>query len=115
MSDTFSRALERVSRVPGVDGVLIVEPEAGLPVMVELAEGVNGSAVAALTASLYLRAAQAAASAGFGGAATLHVEAELGHVVVARAGELLLVAITERDAQLGMVRLEVQTAAESLR
>lgn len=115
MNDGFSRALERVSRVPGVQGVLIVEPEAGLPVLVELAEGVNGTAVAALAASLYLRTAQAASSAGFGALGTLQVEAEHGHVVVARAGTLLLAAVAEREAQLAMVRLEVERAAESLR
>jgi predicted regulator of Ras-like GTPase activity (Roadblock/LC7/MglB family) len=115
MSNPFGSALRRVSRVPGVQGVLLVEPEAGLPVLVELAAGVNGSAVAALAASLYLRTAQAAAAAGMGELGTLQLEAEQGHVLVARAGELLLAAVADQDAQLARVRLEVEQAAETLR
>jgi predicted regulator of Ras-like GTPase activity (Roadblock/LC7/MglB family) len=115
MSDAYARALERVSRVHGVRGALLVEAEAGVPVLVELAAGVNGTAVAALAASLFLRTAQASGSAGFGTLKALQVEAAGGHVLVGGAGDLLIVAIAERDAQLGLVRLVVQQAAEALR
>jgi len=115
MSEFLGRALERVSRVPGVQGALLVESEAGVPVLVELSADVNGGAVAALAASLFLRASQAAGSAGFGALHTLQVEAAGGHVVVGGAGDLLVVAIAERAAQLGLIRLEVQQAVETLR
>jgi predicted regulator of Ras-like GTPase activity (Roadblock/LC7/MglB family) len=114
MSDTYRDALARVSHVPGVRGVLLVEAETGLPVLQELADGVNGGPVAALAASLFLRTAQASGSAGFGALATLQVEAEAGHVVVAHGGDLLVVAIAERDAQLALVRIEVGRVAETL-
>jgi predicted regulator of Ras-like GTPase activity (Roadblock/LC7/MglB family) len=114
MSDVYSEAVERLSRVAGVRGALLVDSEAGVPVMAELAEGVSGSAVAALASSLFRRTAQASSSAGFGALATLQLEADDGHVVAVDAGELIIVVIAARDAQLGLVRLEAHRAAESL-
>ncbi|CAN5780540.1 hypothetical protein BH23GEM9_BH23GEM9_28170 [soil metagenome] len=114
MSDVFAAAVKRMSRVSGVRGALIVEGEAGLPVVSELSEGVNGTAVAALAASLFRRSAQAATTAEFGGLSTLHLEADGGHVVAVGAGELILVVIADRDAQLGLVRLEAHRAARTV-
>jgi predicted regulator of Ras-like GTPase activity (Roadblock/LC7/MglB family) len=114
MTDVYTEALERLSRVPGVRGALIVETEAGVPVVSELAEGVDGSAIAALAASLFRRTTKAAQTASFGHLRTLQLEAGGGHVVVASGGELLIVVVTEKSAQLGMVRLEAHRAAEAL-
>jgi predicted regulator of Ras-like GTPase activity (Roadblock/LC7/MglB family) len=114
MSDVYTAAVERLSRVPGVRGALIVESDAGVPVISELSEGVNGTAVAALAASLFRRTLQAADTAQLGRLTTLQLEADEGHVVVVGAGELILVVIAERAAQLGMVRLESMRAAQSL-
>ena len=114
MSDVYAEALERLSRVPGVRGALIVETEAGLPVVAELAEGVEGGALAALASSLFRRNSTAAQSASFGNLRTMQLEADNGHVVVANGGELLVVVVAEKNAQLGMVRLEAHRAAEAL-
>ncbi len=114
MSDVYTDAVDRLSRVAGVRGAMIVEADAAVPVVAELSEGVNGTAVAALAASLFRRTAQASQSANFGELATLQLEAEEGHVVVVGAGELILVVIAERSAQLGLVRLEAHRAAGSL-
>jgi predicted regulator of Ras-like GTPase activity (Roadblock/LC7/MglB family) len=115
VSDLFSEALDRLSRVSGVRGAMIVETQAGLPVVAELTEGVEGGAVAALASSLYRRTNNAARTAEFGALSTLQLEADVGHVIVADAGDLLVVVIAERNAQLGMVRLEAYRAAEALR
>jgi predicted regulator of Ras-like GTPase activity (Roadblock/LC7/MglB family) len=114
MSDVYTEALERLSRVPGVRGALIVETEAGLPVVSELAEGVNGGALAALASSLFRRTGTATQSAAFGKLSTMQLEADNGHVVVANGGELLVVVVAEKTAQLGMVRLEAHRTAEAL-
>lgn len=114
MSDVYTAAVERLSRVNGVRGALLVEADAAVPVVAELSEGVNGTAVAALAASLFRRTAQASRTAQFGNLATLQLEADEGHVVVVDAGELILVVVAARDAQLGLVRLEAHRAAESL-
>jgi predicted regulator of Ras-like GTPase activity (Roadblock/LC7/MglB family) len=114
MSDLYSDALDRLSRVPGVRGALLVETEAGVPVLSELAEGVEGGAVAALASSLFRRTNKAAQTASFGSLRTMQLEADVGHVIVANGGDLLIVVIAEKGAQLGMVRLEAHRAAEAL-
>jgi predicted regulator of Ras-like GTPase activity (Roadblock/LC7/MglB family) len=114
MSDVYTAAVERMSRVSGVRGALIVEADAGLPVVAELSEGVNGTAVAALAASLFRRSAQAADTADFGELHTLQLDADDGHVVAVGKNGLILVVIAGRDAQLGLVRLESHRAAQTL-
>jgi uncharacterized protein len=114
MSDVYTEAVQRLSRVNGVRGALLVDAEAGLPVTAELAEGVSGTAVAALASSLFRRTASASDAAGYGKLATMQLEADEGHVIAVDAGELIIVVIADRDAQLGMVRLEAHRAAESL-
>ena len=114
MSDIYAEALDRISRVPGVRGALIVESEAGVPVLSELAAGVEGDALSALAASLFRRTSKAAHTANFGNVRTLQMESENGHVIVANGGELLVVVVAEKNAQLGQVRLEAHRAAETL-
>jgi predicted regulator of Ras-like GTPase activity (Roadblock/LC7/MglB family) len=116
MNDEMLRvSVERLSRIPGVRGALIVDIEAGVPVVSELAAGVDGNAVAALAASLFRRTDRALGSAQFGKLGTLQLESDDGHVIVGNASELVVVAVAERQAQLGLVRLEVHRVAEALR
>lgn len=115
MSDLYREAVERLSHVTGVRGAMLVETDAGVPIMAELTEGVEGAAAAALATSLYKRMRRAAETAEFGILTTLQLEAQGGHVIVADAGDLLVVAVAERNAQLGLVRLEAYRAAEALR
>ncbi len=115
MSTRYTDALEKLSRVSGVAGALVVEAQAGVPVAADVAAGVDGNAVAALAAAMYRGAQRAAQTGGYNGVHTLQLEATAGHVVVAGGGEMLVIAVAERDAQLGLVRLETQRAAETLR
>ncbi|MBR9990530.1 MAG: roadblock/LC7 domain-containing protein [Gemmatimonadetes bacterium] len=114
MNELFIAAVERLSRVAGVRGALLVEGETGVTVISDLREGVNETAVAALAASLFRRTAAASETADFGRLNTLQLEADDGHVVAVDAGELILVVVAEHDAQLGLVRYEAHRAAESL-
>jgi len=114
MSDPYRTSVERLSRVSGVRGALVVELETGVPVSAELAEDVSGPAVAALAAALYRRSHSAASGAGFGPARTLQLETTAGHVLMVGAGDLVIVVVTEPAAQLGLVRLEANRAAEAL-
>jgi predicted regulator of Ras-like GTPase activity (Roadblock/LC7/MglB family) len=88
--------------------------EAGVPVAAELAAGVKETALAAMAGSLFTRTADATRTSGFGGVRILQLDAGDGHVVVAGAGPLLVVALTEPAAQLGLVRVEAGRAAEEL-
>ncbi|HEX7120153.1 MAG TPA: roadblock/LC7 domain-containing protein [Longimicrobiales bacterium] len=114
MNDRFAQALERLSRLPGVRGALLVDAEAGLPVLADLADEMAGPAAAALAASAYRRTHRAVDGVGLGTIEALQLDAAEGHVLVAGAGELLVVVIAEPDAQLGRVRVETRQVAEAL-
>ena len=114
MSENLDTVLDRVSRVPGVRGVMLVDGAAGVPIVAELAEGVNGQAVAALAASLLKRSSKASEMADYGAVRALQLESADGHLLIASAGEVLAVAVTAESAQLGLIRLEIQKAVEGL-
>jgi predicted regulator of Ras-like GTPase activity (Roadblock/LC7/MglB family) len=114
MIDVYREAVTRLSRVPGVSGALVVEAAAGVPVVEELKPDVSGTAVAALAAALFQRTAQASETAGYHGLRSLQLDADGGHVLIAGAGDLVVVALVEDDAQMGRVRIEAMRAARSL-
>lgn len=113
MTDRFADALARLSRVPGVRGAIIVEPDTGVPVVAEVEASTSAQALAALAAALFQRTGRASDAAGFGTLNRLQLDAEGGRVLMAGAGDLVLVVLVADDGQLGMVRLEMQRAAES--
>jgi len=114
MSDRLNGILRRLTHLAGVRGAMVVDAEAGVPVASELAEGVGETAMAALAGSLFGRTADASVAGGFGRLRLLQLEAESGHLVVAGNGELLVVALTEPEAQLGLVRVQATRAAKEL-
>ncbi len=112
MSESMQRALDKVIRVRGVRGALIVTREDGLVVTDALKEDLRGNAVAALAASLARRVGDAALASGVGAPQFLHVQATGGALLAAAAGdELLIVAIAEAGVNVGLVRLEMIRAA----
>jgi predicted regulator of Ras-like GTPase activity (Roadblock/LC7/MglB family) len=114
VSDVFADTVARLSHVPGVRGAILVEPETGVPITAEVEANVSPQALAALAAALFQRTATASTAAGLGALRRFHLEGAGGHVLMAGAGDLILVVLVEDDGQLGLVRLEAQRAAESL-
>lgn len=115
MTGPFAAGLERLTRQAGVRGALLVEREDGLVVAEALMEGLDGAAFAALAASLWTRLARAGEAAGRGAPTFAQLEAEQGTMLAVPAGEeLLLVAVAEPDANLGLARLELFRAAGDL-
>jgi predicted regulator of Ras-like GTPase activity (Roadblock/LC7/MglB family) len=114
MSESLLQAIMPLTRIPGVRGALVVEPDVGIPVVQELAAGVNGMAIAALVSSLYRRAARAASAGGVGQLSTLQLELGEGHVLAAGGVGMLVIVIADASAQLGLVRLETNRAAEAI-
>ena len=108
-------ALDRVTRVPGVRGALIVTGADGLVVAEQLMEGIDGRAAAALTGSLVARLGRAAECAGMGTPAFIHLRGESGSVLAAPGpDDLVLVAVVGPDANVGLARLEMVDAAGRL-
>lgn len=114
MSAAYEHVLDPVTRVQGVRGAMIVSGSDGLMVAEQLLEGVRSGAVAALAASLAQRLGRALAAAGAGAPTFWHLQGDAGGLLAVLApGDLLVVAVTGPDANVGLVRLELLRAAEA--
>jgi predicted regulator of Ras-like GTPase activity (Roadblock/LC7/MglB family) len=110
----YADSLSRLNRIPGVRGSMIVAAEDGLIVEEDLMAGIPGSAVAALAASVFARAVRSVAAAELGGVTWLQLDATGGFMFAAappRGSDLLLVVITERAVNVGLVRIEATRIA----
>ena len=107
--------LDRVTRVPGVRGALVIAATDGLVVAEQLMDGVDGQAAAALTGSLVGRLVRTAEGASMRAPTFIHLRGEGGSVLAALgADDLVLVAVVGPDANLGIARLYMLDAAGKL-
>jgi predicted regulator of Ras-like GTPase activity (Roadblock/LC7/MglB family) len=114
MSDPVA-LLERLSSVRGIRGSVLVSAGDGLIVAESLMTGVDGRAVAALSASLATRMRRATECAGRQPPVFLQLQASNGTVLAAPCGsELVLIAIAGPDVNVGLARLEMLDAAGKL-
>jgi predicted regulator of Ras-like GTPase activity (Roadblock/LC7/MglB family) len=95
-------------RQRGVTGCLVVDADDGVIVDSTLQFGMRGNVFAALVASLYRKARQSAAAAGFGEAEFLTLESERGRVCATGSGGLVLIAVADLRTNLGLLRVEMQ-------
>lgn len=110
----FSAILAALIRQRGVTGSMVVSESDGIIVDSNLQIGVRGPVVAALAASLFRKARLSAGAAGFGDATFLQLEAEAGRVCAVGKGDLVIVAVAEARANVGLIRVELLKALESL-
>jgi predicted regulator of Ras-like GTPase activity (Roadblock/LC7/MglB family) len=111
----FERALDMVTRVRGVRGAMLVTGDDGIVVAEHLMEGIKGPAVAALAASLSSRLGRAMEAAGVGTSAFWHLQCAEGALLVVPAPSgVLVVAVADPDVNVGLVRLELLRAAETV-
>ena len=107
--------LDRVTRVPGVRGALVIAATDGLVVAEQLMDGVDGQAAAALTGSLVGRLTRTAEGAAMRPPTFMQLRGEGGSVLAALGpDDLVLVAVVGPDANLGLARLEMLDAAGKL-
>lgn len=114
MSTPWAAALHGLIRHRGVKGCLVVGESDGLVVDSTLQFGVNGATFAALTASLFRKARRAALAAGFGDATFVQLDAEQGRVCAVGRNGLVLVVVAEPRVNVGLVRVDMLKAAETL-
>src|SRR5437773_519975 len=81
-----STALDLITRVRGVRGAMLVSADDGIVVAEQLMEGIKGSAVAALAASLAGRLRRAMEAAGTGASVFWHLQGEQGALLVVPGG-----------------------------
>jgi predicted regulator of Ras-like GTPase activity (Roadblock/LC7/MglB family) len=103
----FADLLGALVRQRGVTGALVVSEADGLVVDSQVSVGMRGEVVAALSASLYRRARLAAQAAGYGDTTVLQLEAQQGRILAVGKNDLVLVAVTELGANIGLVRMEM--------
>lgn len=116
MTSHIERSLDRITRVHGVRGALVVTSADGLIVADTVMDTVRREAVAALAASLTVRMTRACQAAGVGRQQFLHLQSAEGTLLAMPAGEdVVVVVVGERNLNVGLVRLEMQQAAETIR
>ena len=114
MSTPFTKVLDALTRQRGVSACLVVSGEDGIAVDSNLQFGQDGNRISALTASLYRKARQSSHAAGLGATGFMQLEADDGRLCILGGTELLLVVVAERDANVGLIRVEMRRAAEQL-
>ncbi len=111
----FRPMLESLTRQRGVRASLIVSENDGLVVDSSLRFDQDGDRVAALAASMYRKARLSARAARLGAVAFLQLDAERGRVcAVGGRSDLVIVVVADRAANVGLIRVELLKALESL-
>jgi predicted regulator of Ras-like GTPase activity (Roadblock/LC7/MglB family) len=110
----FTVVLDALTRQRGVIASLVVSARDGITIDSNLQIGQDGNRVAALAASLYRKARKSALAAGLGVTGFMHLDAESGRLCVIGGDEIVLVVVAERTANVGLIRMEMLRAAETL-
>jgi len=114
MSAPYAALLHQLTTQRGVRASLIVSEGDGLVVDANLRVGEDGDRVAALVASVYRKARRSSRAAQLGGVAFLELEAERGRICAAGRGDLVVVVLAEVGANVGLMRVQLMKAVESL-
>lgn len=114
MISPFNDVLSALVKHRGCIGSMVVGENDGMIVDSNLQVGLKGDVLAALSASLYRRARKATHAAGYGHATFLQLEAEAGRVCITGANELVLLAVAEPKANVGLIRVELLRGVAAL-
>ena len=110
----FEHLLQRVTRIRGVVGAVVLDDVDGLVVAESIMDGVRVNAVAALTASMYGRISQATTAAGQGAPDFVQMRAEKGVLLAMRATEgTILAVIGDLDVNVGLVKIELRRVLDT--
>ena len=114
-TNAVGSVLETLTRQRGVRASLIVSETDGLIVDATLRVGQDGDRVAALAASLFRKARLSAAAARLGDVAFMQMDAEQGRIcAVGGKSDLVLMVVAEPTANVGLIRVELLKALETL-
>lgn len=113
-----TETLRYLARLPGV--TLVMTAGAGDGLIVESSDAGATAArlsaqrhTAALASFLYSRSGRASSAAGLGAPLFMRLEAEDGQLCVIGCGDVVLVALLEKGANLGRIRLDMIAGARS--
>jgi predicted regulator of Ras-like GTPase activity (Roadblock/LC7/MglB family) len=115
MTSPFAPMLESLTRQRGVRASLVVSESDGLVVDANVRFGQDGERVAALAASMYRKARLSARAARLGAVAFLQLDAERGRICAAGGrSDLVIVVVADAAANVGLIRMELLKALETL-
>ena len=114
MSTQFTDVLDSLTKQRGVRASLVVDAEEGITIDSNTQIGQDSTRVAALAASLYRKARKSAAAAGLGGTGFMQLEAEVGRLCIIGGSDVVLIVVAERDANVGLIRVEMLRATKVL-
>ena len=114
MITQFDSVVERLQRLPGVVGVMLVGMDDGMVIAGDAGPGRDSDTAAALAASLFRRTRTAADEAGLGDATFVRLEADRGHMCATARDDVVIVAMASGKVNLGRLRLEMMSAMEML-
>lgn len=114
--ETMKQVLRQFqTTTPGVVGAAVVSAD-GFTIASELPTTIEEERNAAMAAALQALGEQTTQEFERGSLRRIFIEGETGYVVVVSAGaDAILSAVAQRDAKLGLVFLQMQRAAESIR
>lgn len=103
------------STTPGVMGCGVISAD-GFTIASELPTSIEEQRVAAMAAAMLALGQQTTLEFSQGALKRVFIEGESGHVIVISAGgDSLLSAVVGKDAKLGLIFMQMQRAADSIR
>jgi predicted regulator of Ras-like GTPase activity (Roadblock/LC7/MglB family) len=109
LSDTLKGLIRRAR---GIRGVVVVDGQ-GLPIASEIAKGLDLNVISAMSTLITESAASVLTNLGIKGPKLIMIEGDEANVVAVpvTSGNASVLAVLQEDANLGLVRLELQKAA----
>jgi predicted regulator of Ras-like GTPase activity (Roadblock/LC7/MglB family) len=114
MTEHYEFVVSQLERQPGVISAMLVGVDDGLVIAGVGPAGESWEPAAALASSVFRRTRSASADAGLGEANFVRLEADRGHVCATAKGDIVLVAVANKNINLGRLRLEMLSAAEQI-
>ena len=106
--------LEKINRGAGVRGSAVIAKD-GVVVAAALREGLDGERVGAVASALWAGAGKTAREMGWPGARQVVLTGREGRMILADGDRVMLVALAGREANLGLLLVDVGEAVEQLR
>jgi uncharacterized protein len=112
-ADAMRRIVEDLIRVDGVIGSLLVGKD-GLVVASTLMDEEDAEILGAMSAAVFGEIDKATKRIGVGTLVDSIIDAEQGSILLLEAKELILVVITQRMVNLGLVKMEMRRASKRI-
>jgi predicted regulator of Ras-like GTPase activity (Roadblock/LC7/MglB family) len=106
--------LRNLTRVSGVQGSVLVDRD-GMVILSEMDADLDGERVGAMAAAIVATVEDSLAKVDRGPLVHLQMDAEEGKIIVEEAGKALLVVLTEKSVNIGLIRIEIKAAADKLK